>query len=183
MEQALLLDPLSLPLMGTLGDAYAFAGRFDEAMAQYDKIIEMDPNFRRAFESKGMLYLVNGDHEKAVENLEKYHHLIGNPFKGLGSLGYTYGVAGLKDKALECLEKIKEREKNEPGLILHMDYAFLYSGLKEFDKAFEYLNKTYEERMGIACLGMIYCIRFPMLKDLKSDKRFTELTKRMGINA
>ena len=30
--------------------AYAFAGRFDEALQQYDRSIEIDPNFRRAFE-------------------------------------------------------------------------------------------------------------------------------------
>jgi TolB-like protein/Flp pilus assembly protein TadD len=183
MEQAVLLDPLSLQLKSTLGDAYAFARRFDEALAEYDKIIEMDPNFRRAYESKGMLYLATGDYEKAVENTLKYHQLIGNPLKGLSSLGHAYAVAGYKDKALECLEKIKQREINEPGVLLHMDYAFLYTGLKEYDKAFEYLNKTYEQRMGIACLGMIYCIRFPMLNELKSDKRFTELKNKMGITA
>src|SRR6185369_9422257 len=34
MKQALALDPLSLPLMSNLGDAYSFAGRFDEALHQ-----------------------------------------------------------------------------------------------------------------------------------------------------
>ena len=62
------------------------------------------------------------------------------------------------------LKKLKLREEKEPGVLFHMDYAFLYSGLKHFDLAFYYLNKTYEQRMGIACLGMIFCVRYPMLK-------------------
>ncbi len=182
MEQAVKLDPLSLPLMSNLADAYSFAGRFGEALEQYDRIIEMDPIFRRAFEGRGMIHLAKGEYEKAVKDFEQYHTLIGNPLKGLSSLGHAYAAAGYTDKALECLEKIKQRERDEPGTILHMDYAFLYSGLKDFDKAFHYLNKTYEERIGIACLGMIFCIRYPMLKELRIDPRFKDLTRKMGID-
>jgi len=69
----------------------------------------------------------------------------------------------------------------EPGVLLHMDYAFIYAGMKNFDLAFEYLNKTYEQRIGIACLGMIFCIRYPMLDELKADPRFSMLTRRIGI--
>ena len=42
MQQALVLDPLSLPLIGNLADALRFAGRFSDAIEQYDKAIEMD---------------------------------------------------------------------------------------------------------------------------------------------
>jgi len=82
----------------------------------------------------------------------------------------------------ECLEKIKLREQSEPDKVFHMDFAFIYAGLKDHDKAFYYLNKTYENRMGIACLGMIFCIRFPLLKELRSDERFKELAKKMKID-
>jgi adenylate cyclase len=181
MEQALVLDPLSMPLMSNLGDAYSFAGRFDDALAQYDKIIEMDPNYRRGFEGRGMIHLAIGEYEKAIKDFEQYHKLIGHPLKGLSSLAHAYAMAGDTDKAFECLKRIKKREETEPGVVLHMDYAFVYSGLKDYDKAFYYLNKTYEQRIGIACLGMIFCIRYPMLNELKADPRFKELTEKMGI--
>ena len=119
---------------------------------------------------------------KQLKILNEYHTLIGNPLKGLSSLGHAYAAAGQTGKAFECLKKLNQREKNEPGTILHMDYAFLYSGLKDFDKAFYHLNKTYEQKIGIACLGMIFCIRYPMLKELKSDPRFKELTAKMGLD-
>ncbi len=183
MEQALVLDPLSLPIISNLADAYAFAGRFPEALAHYDKVIEMDPHFRRAFEGKGMMYLASGEYGKAIDSFLQYHKLIGHPLKGLSSLGHAYAMAGQKDKALECLEKIKQREKAEPKKLLYMDYAFLYAGLKDNDKAFHYLNKTFEQRLGIACLGMISCIRYPMLDELKSDSRFKELTKKMKMDS
>jgi len=183
MEQALILDPLSLPIISNLADAYAFAGRFQQALEQYDKAIEMDSHFRRAFDGKGMLYLAMGEYDKAIENFLQYHKLIGHPLKGLSALGHAYAAAGQKEKALECLQKIQQREKAEPDKLLHMDYAFIYAGLGDNDKAFDYLNKTFEERMGIACLGMIFCIRYPMLNELRSDKRFNELTAKMKINS
>ncbi len=182
IQQALILDPLSLPLMSTLGDAYSFAGRFEEALAQFDKIIEMEPNFRRAFESRGMAHLAMGDYEKAIKDLEQYHKLVGHPLKGLSSLGHAYAAAGYHAKAMECAEKIKLRQEEEPNAVLHMDFAFLYSGMNELDLAFQYLNKTYDQRMGIACLGMIFCIRYPMLNELKSDPRFDQLLQKMGLN-
>jgi len=84
-------------------------------------------------------------------------------------------------KAQECLDKLKQREIAEPGVNLDIDFAFIYSGFKDFDKAFHFLNKTYEERMGIACMGMIFCVRYPMLNELKSDMRFVQLLEKMGL--
>ena len=181
MENAVILDPLSLQLMSQLADAYAFAGQFDKALAEYDKVIELDPTFRRGYEGKGMCYLAMGENEKAIESLEKYQKLIGHPLKGLSSLGHAYAAGGYMDKAYECLEKIQQRQLAEPNVMLDMDFAFLYSGMKEYDKAFHYLNRVYEQRTGIACLGMIFCIRYPMLNELKADPRFDQLTSKIGI--
>ncbi len=181
MKQALLLDPLSLPLISNLADSYAFAGRFEEAIEQYDRALEMDPSFRRAYEGRGMAYLISGEYDKAIRDLEKYHQLIGNPLKGLTTLGHAYAAAGMTEKALDCIERLKQRQKEDPDILLHIDYALIYLGLKDYDQAFYYLNKGYEQRMGIACLGMIFCIRYPMLKEVKSDPRFRELTSKMGL--
>jgi tetratricopeptide (TPR) repeat protein len=134
-----------------------------------------------AFEGKGMVYLAQGDFENAIINLEKYQKMIGHPLKGLSALGHAYAAAGYTDKAMDCLEKLKQRQREEPHVILHMDFVFLYCGFKEFDKAFEYLDKTYEQRVGIACHGMIFCVRFPLLKDLKSDPRFSQMLMKMGL--
>jgi adenylate cyclase len=181
MEQALQLDPLSLPIMINLADAYGFAGKFEEALAQYDKIIEIDPNFRRGYEGKGMVYMAMGDYENAIVFLEQYQKMIGNPLKGLSGLGHAYAMAGYEEKAKECLDKMDQRAAQEPDKLFYMDYVFVHSGLKDYDKALYYLNKTFDSRTGIACLGMIFCIRYPMMKELRMDDRFKELTRKMGF--
>jgi TolB-like protein/class 3 adenylate cyclase/Tfp pilus assembly protein PilF len=182
IERALKQEPLSLSMMCLLADAYAFAKRFDDALAQYDKVIELDPNFRRAYEGKGFTYLAEGKTGLAIENLEQYQRRIGHPLKGLGALGYAYGIGGNRERALECLEKTQQREQSEKGINLNLEYALIRSGLGEYDKAFDHLKNIYEHRSNVVCLGMIYCVRYPILQELKSDIRFKQLTSKMGLN-
>ncbi len=182
IENALKQEPLSLTMMCMLGEAYSFGGQFQDALAQYDKVIELDPNFRRAFEGKGFAYLALGDYENAVHYLETYQRMIGSPLKGLGGLGYAYGVSGNKEKALDCLRKTQEREETEAGVNLNLEYTLIRAGLGDYDTAFEHLCKIYEQRSSVVCFGMIYCMRYPIMGELKSDPRFTRLIGQMGLD-
>ena len=181
VEEALSQEPTSLSLMCMLGDAFSFARRFEKALAEYDKVIEMDPNFRRAYEGKGLVYLATENFEQAVQYLDQYQKLIGDPLKGLAGLGYAHARAGNLDKAHECLLKTQQREKTDVGVDLNIDYALLYAGLGEYDKTVDFIATTYAQRTGVVCTGMIYCIRYPILHELKSDARFRELTAKMGL--
>src|SRR5690606_23130892 len=148
MERALKQEPLSLAMMCTLADAYGFARQFDDAVAQYDKVLELDPNYRRAYEGKGYVELARGNTEGAIRKLEKYQQMIGDITKGLAGLGYAYGIGGYPEKARECLNKTLERQRNNPGVQLILEFVLIYTGLGEYDKAFEYLAKACEEKSG-----------------------------------
>jgi len=179
---ALKQDPLSLPLMSQLADAYSFSEQFDKALEQYDKVIEIDSNFRRAFEGKGYVYIAKKDYPKAIENLEHYHQLVGHPLKGLSALAHAYAANGDIEKANACIEKIKLRQLEEPNMNFDLDFAFIYTGFGNVDRAFYHLDRTYDQRMGIACTGIIYCIRYPLIADnLKSDPRYIQLLQRMHL--
>jgi adenylate cyclase len=183
MTLALKQDPLSLPLMSQLADAYSFSGQFDKAIEQYDKVIEIDPNYRRAFEGKGYVYIAEKKYPQAIENLERYHSMVGHPLKGLSALAHAYALNGQTDKAYECIEKIKQRQQLEPNVNFDLDFAFIYSGLGDYDKAYYHLNRTYDQRMGIACTGIISCIRYPLINEgLRADPRYIELLHRIGVD-
>ncbi len=182
MKTALIQDPLSLQLMSYYADALAFAGRFEEAMLQYDRILELDPNFRKAYEGKGYVYIALKQFDRAIENLEKYHSLVGHPLKGLSGLAHAYAASGQKDKADACIAKVRQRQEEEPNFNFDLDFAFIYSGFQDLDKVFYHLDRTYEARMGIACTGIIFCLRYPMItQDLKSDDRYQQLLQKIGM--
>ncbi len=182
IEEALKQEPLNLSMICLLGDAYAFARRYDDALAQYDKVLEMDPRFRRACEGKGFVCLATGDYHQAVTHFEQYQQLIGHPLKGFAGLAYAYARAGQPDKALECLEKTRQREASEPGIVLDMDFAIIHAGLGDYDRTFYYMQQMYASRSNVVCLGMIYCLRFPILEEIKSDTRYAAFVEQVGLS-
>ena len=56
-------------------------------------------------------------------------------------------------------------------------FAWVYMGLGEKDKAFESLQKSYDERS----IGMRAIKVDPMYDPLRSDPRFTDLLRRMNL--
>jgi len=176
MEMAVQLDPLSLHINNSLGDAYFCAERLDEAMEQYDKTLELDPSFRAALEGKGMVYLLKGEIDQSIKVLEEYQKQTKHPLKGVTALGVAYARAGKLEEAHECLRKLKERERTEIDISLSMDFAGLYAGLKDLDNAFYYIEKAVEERV-----GLVFLRAHPIWKGLRTDPRFKNLMKKIGF--
>lgn len=53
LEEAEKLDPLSPVVLHALGNMYVFDERYDDAIAQADKLLKTDPNMRASIEMKG----------------------------------------------------------------------------------------------------------------------------------
>jgi tetratricopeptide (TPR) repeat protein len=48
LKRAIRLDPLSSIINTVLGQVYIFARRYDQALEQFGKVLELDPNFAPA---------------------------------------------------------------------------------------------------------------------------------------
>ena len=93
-----------------------------------------------------------------------------------GGLGFAYGMFGERDKARQLLDKLIERKKEKyvPPYFI----AEIYSGLGENDKAFEWLEKAYEERDS----QLTYMKSpWPEWDPIRSDPRFKALLNKMGF--
>ncbi|MCJ7717947.1 MAG: FlgO family outer membrane protein [Anaerolineales bacterium] len=161
------LDPLSIGIWSTIGNMYYFARDYDRAIEEYRKVLEMYPN-SGAQVSIALALSAKGLHNEAIEECLKIDFKDWN-------IGYIYGVAGKKKEAQEILDYYLELSKKEfvaPAFI-----AFIYIGLGEKDKAFEWLEKTYEQREGWVDLLKAA----PMYDSLRSDPRFQDLVERMNF--
>jgi tetratricopeptide (TPR) repeat protein len=177
IEKAAKLDPLSLPISTSLAQSYLSLGRIDDAIETLNKILELDPSYRNALEVKGYAYCMKGEYETSIALLKEYHRKAGGDNKALTSLGYVYAKCGCEDMTLEIIEKFKQREIDEPDSSFNIDYALLYTGLKDFDNAFRYLEKAVDERSG----AVIFLRTGPGLADLWNDERFEQILKKAGI--
>jgi tetratricopeptide (TPR) repeat protein len=90
-------------------------------------------------------------------------------------LAYAYAMAGRRDEALKILDEQKRLAKQ--GYISPYNFAIIYTGLGDKDRAFEWLEKGYEQRT-----QYVYRLkREPMFDSLRSDPRYAELLRKMNL--
>jgi adenylate cyclase len=176
MERAVQLDPLSLPINQSLGEALMNAGKYDDAIEQLDKTLELDSNFRAAIETKSWVYLFKGENDKAVETFKVFQKKTGDPLKGQTGLGYAYSISGNIDKANECLQLLKQREKRDKDVNLDMDFLVIYAGLNDLDKVFYYMGKSLDDGS-----ALVFLRTHPFAENIRNDPRFNELLLKAGF--
>jgi adenylate cyclase len=177
MEYAEEKDPLSPIISQSLGSMYIFAERFDDAILQADKLLEVNPNMRAAIELKAWSVGMKGDWNKALELFKEYQQLTNHPLKGLMGMGFAYGKLGKRDKALDIVRKMELRQEQEPDSVIDADLAAVWYGLGDVDKTFYYLNQCIDKKMG----PVSYYLEYPAYKGIKSDPRYKLLRERIGV--
>ena len=168
------LDPLSLIINADLGTAYIYARRYDEAIEQLRKTIEMDPSFYYARWRLGTAYELKGSLHEAMIEYQNARALNDDPTV-LALIGRAYAVSGKRDEASRTLDQLKEiaRQRYVPAYA----FAMLYAGLGEKDQAFQWLERGYQDR----AFDMPYLKVDPLIDNLRSDPRFADLMRRVGL--
>ncbi len=101
--------------------------------------------------------------------------LTKDQFRTQAALGHLYAVSGDRENALGILQQVVIVIPSRIDLTFGV--ALIYAGLGETDKAFEWLDKAYENRSGT--WGTIRTD--PKLDGLRSDPRFSLILKKMGL--
>jgi len=175
IKRAQELDPLSLVISVNVGEVLYYMRQYDEAIAQCKKTLELDPNFALAHYGLGSVYAAQGTFDEAIAEFQKARALLGSSPFGLSELGYGYARSGNKGEAARILNELLGLSKQ--AYSVSSGIALVYYGLGDKDKAFEWLEKAYQEREG----GFLYLKIDPGWDGLRSDPRFTALLKKMGL--
>ncbi len=175
VDRAVELDPLDLHVKTYRVWVYCFLRKLDEARKQAQEIVEIEPNFPFGYYWLGIVYGYQGDYGKAVEKLEEALRLGGRTLCNLGVLGYHYGKAGRRKEAEGLTAELEQRAKQGYGSASWL--ARVYLGLGDTDKVFEWLERAYDEHN----LSLFYIPSEPLFAGLRSDPRFIDLMKRMGL--
>ena len=205
---ALELNPNNVAGQEQLAWYLAWSGRRAEALAEFKSIADFGYRNRSAVESG--IYYHQRDYKTLVEVSRKFvslnpnewpgHYFLAVGYDGSGqeldalseyqkavelSLGDTDTVAGLAHAYL-AMGKRAEAKKILTDLLRQsqMNYvspymiATIYAGLGDKMRAFEFLDKAYQEKSP----DIPYFLKADLRLDpLRSDSRFTDLVRRVGL--
>jgi serine/threonine protein kinase/Tfp pilus assembly protein PilF len=175
IEHARELEPLSLIINTNAGRLLYYARQDDKAIEQYKKTIELNPTYGEAHLWLGKAYLQKSLYPEALAELQEAVNLSKDNPVMLAALGYAYSMSGRRtetQKIVDQLQKLSKQKYVSPN-----EMAVLYIGLNEKDHAFESLEKAYEERSAL----LTYLRVEPQLYSLRSDPRFADLVRRIGL--
>ena len=174
MKKAESLDPLSLIISADLAEELLIAHRYDDAIKQSRQTMDLDPRFAVAHYELGQAFVQKRMYNEAIAELQKAIALSGGSTTCTSNLAYAYAVSGMRNEAVKILNDLKNRSNH--GFSNAPEIALVYVGLDEKDQAMAWLEKAYVERFNPGVL-----LR-PAFDPLRSDPRFQDLLRRIGLS-
>ena len=176
-RRALETDPLNVHFNTNLGIGFDNARQYEQAVDQFKKTIDMDPNFASAHVNLAFTYLDMGKYDSWVEEWEKGATLSGNPeFAHIAAeAAKVYALSGREaavKKVIELQEQLAKKQYVDPANI-----AFMYAELGDRDKTFALLEKAFAEKSS----GLQFIKINKQMDNVRSDPRYADLVKRMGL--
>jgi TolB-like protein/Flp pilus assembly protein TadD len=172
-KRALELDPISPVRRGFFGLLLYRARRYDESIAQCERALEIDPNYANALWFLALSLEQKGQLTESIAKLEKAVGLSGGAHHR-ALLGRAYALAGEKTKAMEMLDELKKLSQQR--YVSPFDIAVVYVGLGDLSSAFQWLEEAYRQRV-----FRIIELTLPMFDSLRSDWRWQDLVRRIGL--
>jgi len=174
-KQALAIDPLSILINNIVGEMYLFSGKWAEAIEQFRRTIEMDPNVWLSHENLGIALEEIGKPAEAVDQYLLARSVGGAGSELLADLRAAYVCSGLNGFWQKQLEVDLGRWKG-----WHVDtfgIASLYARLGAADEALAWLEEAFRARSG----WMIWIKSYPCFRNLHSLPGFQDIARRVGL--
>ena len=176
MKKALELEPASLVMNTFLGATLYYAGRYDEAIDQCRRTIDMDPNFAVAHWHLGLAYEQKQVPDAAAEEFKKAISLSGGSPLMRAALGRAYAESQKKHEANQMLNELNEFAKRQ--YVSAYEIATIHVALGNNEQVFQSLAKAYAEHS----FHLVNLNVSPQFKSVRSDPRFRDLVQRLGLS-
>ena len=188
----------------------ASLGRFDEAIAETEKAVELEPFSAEINAMLGLAYFYSGRYEKAEGQFRKTIEIDPNFWYAYAQLARTNEKLGNREAAIALLEKAKSMEGATAEPFVHLGRIYAVSGRRgDVEKIIEELKRPkwtiqidgYEFAVIYAALGdkdkafeyldseyargswwLNFAKIDPDLEPLRSDPRFDELLKKLNLS-
>ncbi len=159
-----------------VGRFYELLGEDDQAMVEWERALELAPNYHATHQHIGNFHCRKGDTELALAALERARSLSPDDPHLVADLGHCYAISGRVDDARRLLNELEERSRQR--YVSPMTIALVYTGLGERERAIEWLERASEAR-ALKLYNMSVDTRY---RPLRSEPRFAELVRQIGLS-
>jgi eukaryotic-like serine/threonine-protein kinase len=169
------LDPLSPIINNVVAITLMTAGKYGSAVEQWNRTLELEPTFPESHLLLSKAYWTKGLYSEAISEAQKAASFSGRTPRFVAGIGYALAAAGKRGAAHNIIDELARSSKS--GNVSPSYIAGIYSTLGERDQAFEWLEKAYQVRDDQLTRIMLD----PVFGSIRSDPRYTDLLRRMGL--
>lgn len=167
------LEPLNLVINVRVGTMYGYIGRAADGMEAFRRALTLEPRSPVARLELRWLHAYLGNIDSALVDLPPLEaHLAGYH---AGQLGQLLALAGRRAEALQTLDSLRRIATRR--YVSAEGFAAIYTGLGDTDRAFEELERAYRDKS----FTLRFLAKNPVFAPLRSDPRFADLVRRMGL--
>jgi tetratricopeptide (TPR) repeat protein len=152
------------------------ARQYDAAVRELKQVVLLHPAFAPGYTHLGLTYVKTGAHDQAIASLREAQRLGHESSTDIAALlGYAYAAAGRSSEARAVLKDLLAAKSRQP--VKAFTIATIYAELGDFDAAFVWLDRAYQERDWL----IPYMKTLPTLDALREDQRFAAFLTRVGL--
>ncbi|MGE5213916.1 MAG: tetratricopeptide repeat protein [Nitrospirota bacterium] len=169
VRKAIELDPLAYFARNNLARLLLAEGKFDEADAEARKSVELQPTGAASHRWQVLVAIQRGDGESALREAQL------EPDEGYRrfELALAHYARGDRPAADAALSEMIAKDRN----LLAYQIAEVYASRGETDKAFEWLEISFDNRD----TGMLALLIDPLMRGLRGDPRYKNLVAKVGL--
>ncbi len=181
ISQELNPHPDSLPSALGLPQALYYRGQCDRAIELLLGVVENHPNDGQTRLRLSQCYEEKGMYKEAIEELGRMSALYGFPEVGV-RLQRAFGASGYRGALQQFAEGIEHLQATKQ-LYMPAYLATVYARLGDKDRAFYWLEESYNDQVHGGLGSDIYhwLKTDPMLKSIRTDPRYLDLLRRVGL--
>jgi tetratricopeptide (TPR) repeat protein len=166
------IDPLTPLVNAGAGHTFYLAKRYDEAIAECEKALEIDPNFILAIHVMGMCRALQGRMSEAMALGERTVAMSGRAPFYLGMLGHYCARTGALERVQQILQELQSLAAHR--YVPPHCMTYIYAAMGDLDQAFEWQARAEDHGA-----SPFYYVS-PLLENLQRDRRHGEQMLRMG---
>jgi TolB-like protein/Tfp pilus assembly protein PilF len=175
MNRANEIDPISLVVLQNIAEVQIARGNPEEAVAICRKLLDLEPSFWAGHNTLAIAYIKQQRYDEALAEAQKVVELTKRGNDSLALLAHVYGRMGRRAQAESVIKELQGKYTKQDADA--RDLAVAYAGLDQRDQVFAWLEKSYQEHS----LAMAVLRTEALLDPVKSDPRWNELLKRVGV--